>query len=65
MRLKKIKEKRINIRLSSQDLMDIQARAMEEGIPYQTFIARVLHKFAAGRLHEKPSNLARKSTSAT
>lgn len=59
-----IKDKRINIRLSSPDLMDIQARAMEEGIPYQTFIASVLHKFAAGRLYEKPSNLARKSTSA-
>lgn len=60
-----IKDKRINIRLSSPDLMDIQARAMEEGIPYQTFIASVLHKFAAGRLYEKPSNLARKFTSAT
>ncbi|MDO8317577.1 CopG family antitoxin [Rhodoferax sp.] len=59
-----IKDKRINIRLSSPDLMDIQARAMEEGIPYQTFIASVLHKFAAGRLYEKPSNLARKTTSA-
>ena len=60
-----IKDKRINIRLSSPDLMDIQARAMEEGIPYQTFIASVLHKFAAGRLYEKPSNLPRKSTSET
>lgn len=59
-----IKDKRINIRLSSPDLMDIQARAMEEGIPYQTFIASVLHKFAAGRLYEKPSKLARKTTSA-
>ena len=45
-----IKDKRINIRLSSPDLMDIQARALEEGIPYQTFIASVLHKYAAGRL---------------
>jgi predicted DNA binding CopG/RHH family protein len=50
-----IKDRRINIRLSSPDLMDIQARAMEEGIPYQTFIAGVLHKYAAGRLIEKPS----------
>lgn len=49
-----IKDRRINIRLSSPDLMDIQARAMEEGIPYQTFIASVLHKYAAGRLVEKP-----------
>lgn len=43
-----IKDRRINIRLSSPDLMDIQARALEEGIPYQTFIASVLHKYASG-----------------
>ena len=49
-----IKDRRINIRLSSPDLMDIQAKAMEEGIPYQTFIAGVLHRYAAGRLVEKP-----------
>lgn len=54
-----IKDKRINIRLSSPDLMDIQARALEEGLPYQTFIASNLHKYASGRLLEKPSNLAR------
>ena len=48
-----IKDKRVNIRLSSPDLMDIQARAMEEGLPYQTFIASVLHKFVSGRLVEK------------
>ena len=52
-----VKDKRINIRLSSPDLMDIQARALEEGIPYQTFIASVLHKYASGRLIEKPSSL--------
>ena len=51
-----IKDRRINIRLSSPDLMDIQARAMEEGIPYQTFIAGVLHRYAAGRLVERPVN---------
>lgn len=53
-----IKDRRVNIRLSSPDLMDIQARAMEEGIPYQTLIASVLHKFVSGRLVEKPSRLA-------
>lgn len=52
-----IKDRRINIRLSTPDLMDIQARALEAGIPYQTFIASVLHKYASGRLLEKPSNL--------
>ncbi len=52
-----IKERRVNIRLSSPDLMDIQARALEEGLPYQTFIASVLHKYVAGRMIEKPSRL--------
>lgn len=60
-----VKDRRINIRLSSPDLMDIQARALEEGIPYQTFIASVLHKYAAGRLVEKPSNLTARSTGRT
>jgi predicted DNA binding CopG/RHH family protein len=53
-----IKDRRVNIRLSTPDLMDIQARAMEEGLPYQTFIASVLHKFAAGRLREQPARVA-------
>ncbi len=60
-----IKDRRINIRLSSPDLMDIQARALEEGIPYQTFIASVLHKYASGRLIEKPSNLTSRSVART
>ena len=47
-----IKDKRINIRLSSRDLEDIQTRAAEEGMPYQTLIASVLHKYAGGRLVE-------------
>jgi predicted DNA binding CopG/RHH family protein len=53
-----IKDRRVNIRLSSPDLKDIQARAAEEGVPYQTLIASVLHKFVNGRLVEKPSQLA-------
>jgi len=56
-----IKERRVNIRLSTPDLMDIQARALEEGLPYQTFIASVLHKYVSGRLVEKPSRLASRS----
>ena len=57
-----LKEKRINIRLSTPDLMDIQARALEEGLPYQTLIASVLHKFVAGRLVETSSNLTSRSS---
>lgn len=51
------KNQRVNIRMSSLDLADIQARAAEEGIPYQTFMASVLHKFATGRLREQRSSL--------
>src|SRR3989339_1408858 len=57
-----LKEKRVNIRLSTPDLMDIQARALEEGMPYQTLIASVLHKFVSGRLVEPSSSLTRPST---
>ena len=47
------KDRRVNIRLTSGDLADIQARALEEGIPYQTLIASVLHKYVSGRLVER------------
>src|ERR1700694_4195873 len=57
-----IKNRRVNIRLSSPDLMDIQARALEEGVPYQTLIASVLHKFVSGRLRETRSRLTPRST---
>ena len=43
------KDKRVNIRISSADLEALQTKAVEDGLPYQTFIASVLHKFAAGR----------------
>jgi predicted DNA binding CopG/RHH family protein len=46
------KDRRVNIRISSRDLEEIQKRALEEGIPYQTLIASVLHKFVSGRLVE-------------
>ncbi len=46
------KDARINIRISSKDLVAIQTRALEEGIPYQTLIASVLHKYITGRLVE-------------
>jgi hypothetical protein len=57
-----VKNKRVNIRLSAADLMDLQARAYEEGVPYQTLIASVLHKYVTGRLHEKKSQLTTRST---
>lgn len=46
------KDARINIRLSSKDLRGLQKKALAEGIPYQTLIASILHKYVEGRLHE-------------
>jgi len=56
-----LKDRRVNIRLSSTDLRDLQARAMEEGMPYQTLIASVIHKYVNGRFVEKPSRLTKRS----
>ncbi|MEI7946648.1 MAG: antitoxin [bacterium] len=46
------KNKRINIRLSEKDLFGIQTRAVEEGLPYQTLISSILHKYLSGTLRE-------------
>lgn len=46
------KDQRINIRISSKDLEAIQKKAIEEGLPYQTLISSLLHKYASGRLRE-------------
>jgi predicted DNA binding CopG/RHH family protein len=47
------KDRRVNIRLSSADLRDIQIAALREGMPYQTLIASILHKYVSGRLTER------------
>jgi predicted DNA binding CopG/RHH family protein len=49
------KNRRINIRMSEYDLKAIQLKAMEEGMPYQTFISSVLHKVADGRISHQSS----------
>ena len=46
------KDRRLNIRLSSKDLEAIQKRNLSEGLPYQTLISSLLHKYASGRLKE-------------
>jgi predicted DNA binding CopG/RHH family protein len=47
------KDKRVNIRISQKDLAAIQKKALSEGIPYQTLISSILHKYISGRLAEK------------
>ena len=49
------KDARINIRLSSRDLQRLQKKALAEGIPYQTLVASILHKYVEGRLNERDS----------
>ncbi|MBC8412282.1 MAG: antitoxin [Nitrospira sp.] len=49
------KDRRVNIRISEKDLVGIQKRAVEEGLPYQTLMSSILHKFISGRLIEKKS----------
>jgi len=46
------KDRRVNIRISGKDLEAIQKRALEEGLPYQTLISSLLHKYVSGRLRE-------------
>jgi predicted DNA binding CopG/RHH family protein len=44
------KGKRINLRLTQKDYHQIQIKAIEEGIPYQTFISSIIHKYLNGSL---------------
>ena len=47
------KNKRMNIRISERDLRNLKKRALEEGIPYQTMVSMILHKYLSGRYAEK------------
>ena len=49
------KDKRVNIRISELDLELLQERALIEGLPYQTLMSSVLHKYVTGRFAEKNS----------
>jgi predicted DNA binding CopG/RHH family protein len=44
------KQKRINIRMSERDLKKIRAKAIEEGIPYQSLISMLIHKYNEGKI---------------
>jgi predicted DNA binding CopG/RHH family protein len=50
------KDSRINIRISSKDLRALQKRALAEGMPYQTLVSSVLHKFVAGQMAVQPAS---------
>lgn len=44
------KQKRINIRMTERDLKKIQVRALQEGLPYQSLISMLIHKFNEGEI---------------
>jgi predicted DNA binding CopG/RHH family protein len=46
------KDKRLNIRISERDLSELQKKAVSEGLPYQTFVSSIIHKFVNGKLVE-------------
>ena len=48
-----IKSERMNIRISPKDLNGLKVKALEEGIPYQTLVSSIIHKYLSGRLIEK------------
>ena len=50
---KRNKEKRISIRVFASDLKRLKEIAEEEGLPYQTLVTSILHKFSTGRLVPK------------
>ncbi len=47
------KDKRLNIRISERDLVELQRKAVKEGLPYQTFVSSIIHKFINGTLIEE------------
>jgi len=47
------KDNRVNIRMTERDLVHFKKATVQEGLPYQTFISSILHKFINGRLVEK------------
>ena len=55
------KDKRINIRISNRDLVAVQSRASEEGIPYQTLVSSIIHKYVSGSLRDIAANKKRQS----
>ena len=47
------KDKRMNIRIAERDLNNLKVKAMQEGLPYQTLVSMVLHKYVTGQLTDK------------
>ncbi len=48
-----LKDYRMNVRISKRDVEALKTKALEEGIPYQTLVTSILHKYVTGRIIEK------------
>ena len=46
------KDKRLNIRISERDFNELRKKAVSEGLPYQTYVSSIIHKFVNGKLVE-------------
>ena len=57
-----LKNRRVNIRISAMDLEGLQAKAAAEGLPYQTLMASVLHKYVSGRLVDGSARITTRSS---
>ena len=57
-----LKNRRVNIRISAMDLEGLQAKAAADGLPYQTLMASVLHKYISGRLVDGPARITSRSS---
>jgi predicted DNA binding CopG/RHH family protein len=57
-----IKDYRINVRISKRDVEALKTRALEEGIPYQTLVTSILHKYVTGKLEENNHKGKREKT---
>jgi predicted DNA binding CopG/RHH family protein len=56
------KDRRVNIRITGYDLEALKNIALEEGIPYQTLMSSILHKYVTGRLVERPRSAPGQAT---
>jgi len=48
-----LKDQRMNIRITQRDMEGLKTKALEEGLPYQTLVASIIHKYLNGKLVEK------------
>ena len=51
------KTRNINIRISAYDIEKVKQRSAEEGIPYQTLISSIIHKYVTGTLIDEKAVL--------